>query len=34
MNHHIVADVDTDVGCPRGIVGALKEYEVAGAHIG
>ena len=34
MNHPIVAHIDAHMGSSRGIVGALKEYQVAGANIG
>ena len=34
MNHHIVADIDANVGGSRGIISALEEHKVAGANIG
>lgn len=34
VNHPVVANIDTYMGCPRGIVGALEENEVAGTDIG
>lgn len=33
MNHHVVAQIDADMGSSRGIVSALKENEVAGLAL-
>ena len=34
VDHHSVADVDTDVGRADRIVGALEKHQIAGLNIG
>ena len=34
MNHHIVADINADMGSTGGIIGSFKEHQITGTNVG
>ena len=34
VDHHVIADIDTDMACTGRVIGSLEENQIAGLHIG